>query len=217
MKYKNTDIDLIVGDEIVSKKDRFLKNKDTWFSNGFYENRRMFTSGKAYKITQIREKTSVVFICDDGEFTIPLSKFQLKDFCLLRCIEEVEFNKKINKLKEHLSSLHMIRDNWISGGSAAPTKDTCARSANFLVKLEEYLFSTDDLFIPEVIIGPIPCGGVGIEVIGGTNKMILSFYNNSSVEVSIGSGHCFDEFDMQSAEFNKKYRQLLGKFLKKAS
>lgn len=217
MKYKNTDIDLVVGDEIVSKKDRMLKNKDTWFSHGFYENRRMFTSGKAYKITQIREKTSVVFVCDDGGFTIPISKFQLKDFCLLRCIVEIEFNKNLNKLTEHLSSLHMIRDNWISGGSVAPTKDACARSTNFLVNLEEYVFSMDDLSIPEIIIGPIPSGGVGIEVVGSTNKMILSLYNNSSVEVSIGSGHCFDEFDMKNTEFNKKYRQLLGKIFKKAS
>lgn len=211
MKYKNTDIDLVVGDEIVSKKDRLLKNKDTWFSHGFYENRRMFTSGKAYKITQIREKTSVVFVCDDGGFTIPISKFQLKDFCLLRCIEEMEFNKKINKLKEHLSSLHMIRDNWISGGSVAPTKDTCENATNFLVNLEDYVFSMDELCVPEIIIGPIPSGGVGIEVVGGVSKMILSFYNNASVEVSIGKGHVFDEFDMDIIEFKKKCKPLFLK------
>lgn len=73
---------LKVGDKLTPKSDVYLKTHRKWYSH--YPNHRQFTVGKAYPIVQVRPRTGVVFVMDDGRFRVDLNHFQGRDFTIDR-------------------------------------------------------------------------------------------------------------------------------------
>ncbi|RJG36725.1 Panacea domain-containing protein [Motilimonas pumila] len=124
--------------------------------------------------------------------------------------EKVEFSRLIAKRKSYLSSLDQIGDDWISGGAAAPTKEICIACKKFLHTFERDLFAKHAApNIPKLLLGPIPTGGVGIELHLEDKNIYLHFHNNSQVEVSIEVADSFNEYDISLEEFSEE----VGMFL----
>lgn len=124
--------------------------------------------------------------------------------------EKVEFSRLIAKRQEYLSSLDQIGDDWISGGAIAPTKEICIACKKFLHTFERYLFAKHAApYIPKLLLGPIPTGGIGIELYLKHKNIYLHFHNKSLVEVSIEVTDSFDEYDISLEDFSEE----IGVFL----
>lgn len=126
--------------------------------------------------------------------------------------EKVEFSRLLFKRKEYLSLLPNIGEDWISGGSVAPSEDICSACKQFLHSFKRRLFS---LYakpdIPNILMGPIPTGGVGIELHLQSKNLYLHFHNNKEVEVSIEVDGAFKEYETSLDEFNEE----IGLFLER--
>lgn len=119
--------------------------------------------------------------------------------------EKVEFSKLLTNRIQYLSSLHEVGSDWISGRSVAPTEDICVACSQFIKTFERSLFSTHATpKIPKILMGPIPTGGVGIELYLENKNLYLHFHNNEMVEVSIESNEKFDEYDISIGEFSEE-------------
>lgn len=124
--------------------------------------------------------------------------------------DKVEFSRLIQKRKIYLSSLDGIGDDWISGGAVAPTKEICIACRKFLHTFERDLFAKYAApKIPKLLLGPIPTGGVGIELHLEDKNLYLHFHNNDQVEVSLEANDKFDEYDISLDEFSEE----IGVFL----
>lgn len=89
----------------------------------------------------------------------------------------------MDKLKKHidyLSSLHLIGDNWTGPGiSKAPTKEVCDTAKFFLTQLR-YNETVD------ILLGPIPKGGVAIEMhLSKVNRIHIHMFNDNTIESEI--------------------------------
>ncbi|SIS44551.1 Panacea domain-containing protein [Neptunomonas antarctica] len=128
--------------------------------------------------------------------------------------EKVEFSNLIDKRTAYLSSLDEIGDDWISGVSVAPTKEICDECKKFLNIFRRDLFAKNAVpKIPKLLLGPIPTGGVGIELHLENKNIYLHFHNESLVEVSIEVGDNFEEYDIVLEDFNKD----IGVFLERVA
>ncbi len=73
-------LSLKVGDKLIANSDVYLKTHRKWYN--FYPCHRQFTAGKAYPIVQVRPRTDVVFVMDDGRFRVDLNPFQGRKFTI---------------------------------------------------------------------------------------------------------------------------------------
>lgn len=125
---------------------------------------------------------------------------------------KVEFSQLLTQRKAYLSSLDQIGDNWISGGAVAPTKEICTACKQFLHDFERNLFSRYAApKIPKLIMGPIPTGGVGIELYLSDINLYVHFHNNKQIEISIETNGEFMEYDIALDAFSEE----IGLFLER--
>jgi len=120
--------------------------------------------------------------------------------------EKVKFSELLENRKKYLTSLKNIGDDWISGGSLAPSEDICTACEKFLYAFKHNLFSRYAIpQIPKLIMGPIPTGGVGIELHLSEKNIYLHFHNNNHIiEVSIESNGVFDEYEIPLDQLSEK-------------
>lgn len=117
---------------------------------------------------------------------------------------KVEFSKLLDNRKSYLSGLNDIGDGWISGGSIAPTKEICIACKKFLHEFERNLFAKyASPAIPKLLLGPIPTGGVGVELHFEKTNIYIHFHNNEQLEVSIEANNNFDEYEISLHEFGE--------------
>jgi hypothetical protein len=76
---------LRVGDHLMATDDVPLQThrRGRWYAAS-YPNNRQFVSGKAYSIVQVRRRTGVVFVFDEGGFRVALNEFQGRRFAIKR-------------------------------------------------------------------------------------------------------------------------------------
>lgn len=81
--YLFSDVDLslvVVGDVLIRKADLRFKPKHAHYDCAAYSDNIRFTAGKEYHIVRIRLKSKVVFLVDDGGFTVPINRYQQSFF-----------------------------------------------------------------------------------------------------------------------------------------
>ena len=119
-----------------------------------------------------------------------------------------EFKKLLVSRCSYLRTLPAIGDDWISGTSVAPDQESCETAYNFLSGYEKFLFATSPVpRLPKMILGPIPSGGVSIEL-HGANSLYLNFRNNKTVEVESETGGQFNDYETSHSEFQNFHQQL---------
>lgn len=76
---------LQVGDQLIAKDDVYLQThrRGVWYAD-LYPNYRQFAAGKVYPIVQVRARTGVVFVMDDGNFRRAVNEFQGRRF-IVKC------------------------------------------------------------------------------------------------------------------------------------
>lgn len=124
--------------------------------------------------------------------------------------QKSEFSKLIASRCLYLKGLHTIGDEWISGKSKAPDRDICFASRMFLENFERALFAKESKpEIPRIILGPIPSGGVGLEIITTVKSVYLHIHNDKSVEIAFEIDGFFKEAEMTLEQFGDE----LGTYL----
>ncbi|MCU0426709.1 MAG: hypothetical protein MUF71_13895 [Candidatus Kapabacteria bacterium] len=87
----------------------------------------------------------------------------------------------IERRIDYLNSLRTLRDDWISLDSVRPDNESITRATGLLQSLRELVFNYN-LQIPKLILGPIPSGGVSIEIVkDADNALYVSIPNNQQL------------------------------------
>lgn len=122
--------------------------------------------------------------------------------------QKLQFHELILSRLQYLSGLPQIGNAWISGPAAAPTVRTCEVAHGFLAGLERQLFSNQARPIyPKLIMGPIPAGGVSIELTS-TNAMYLHFHNSGLVEMEFEENGHFTEYEVSLDQFEENFAEV---------
>lgn len=118
---------------------------------------------------------------------------------------KLEFREFIKSRAQYLATLPSIGDAWISGQSVAPSLQACATASAFLSGIERHMFaSSAKPRIPKIIMGPIPSGGVSIEI-NSTIALYLHFHNGGRVEVETETQGNFTDFEISSGQFEENF------------
>lgn len=116
-----------------------------------------------------------------------------------------EFLKLIEKRKEYLEGLNNLEDNWSSGRSIKPSNNSLSLAKKTLNVIGDFYQKKNDC-IPRLIIGPIPSGGVTIEL-HGTNKnhIEIEIKNNGSLNLEYSKADFYFEDKISSTNELFKY------------
>ncbi|MGL1892166.1 MAG: DUF4065 domain-containing protein [Spirochaetaceae bacterium] len=115
---------------------------------------------------------------------------------------KIAFSNLIKGRKEYILDLVEIGEEWISGGGQAPIEDISMSAVSFLEDFQLSLFSKQSKpSIPQLVIGPIPSGGIGIELLNKSKNLYLQLHNNKTVEVELELDGNFTEFETDIDQF----------------
>ncbi len=119
--------------------------------------------------------------------------------------QKVEFSKLLNARRDYLIQLVDIGSDWISGKASPPTKEVCNISSKLLTVFEKRFFTNlEKVEIPNLLMGPIPSGGVCIEFHSVAKNVYFQFHNDGLTEISIEREGDFEEIELQLTEFNEE-------------
>lgn len=126
------------------------------------------------------------------------------------------FLELIDARIEYLKSLHVIVDDWISGvpgGSVAPSLHSCNVAISYLKHLRERQSLDESITL---VMGPMPRGGVSIEMSLSARSLHVEFNNDGCVEIAlvIDNGNFFlEESYATAADADLKITEWTEKFL----
>jgi hypothetical protein len=100
------------------------------------------------------------------------------------------FSKLVDNRKNYLKQLLNLPENWISGESNIPNQYSIDAGQKILTGFLKYLrlklMREEYVFIPKLIIGPIPSGGIGIELHRDSEiALYFTIINNKNIEVEM--------------------------------
>ncbi|HKI45880.1 MAG TPA: hypothetical protein VKA08_11170 [Balneolales bacterium] len=127
----------------------------------------------------------------------------LNTWCVQGSLDEKKyqlqhFNVFINKRKEYLDTLEGL-DNWISGESEAPNRKAIDDSKFILDSFKNWLSARFEIPIPKIIMGPIPTGGITLELRPDKfNGMFISIMNDEEIEIDVMIDDTFYSVDKES-------------------
>jgi hypothetical protein len=97
------------------------------------------------------------------------------------------FSKLVDDRKNYLNQLLNLPGNWISGKSNTPNQYSIDTGQRILSEFLKYLtLKKESVFIPKLIMGPIPSGGISIELHRNSEiALYFNIFNNENIEVEM--------------------------------
>lgn len=128
--------------------------------------------------------------------------------------DKLMFCQQIESRVAYLNNLPSIGDNWISGGANAPSSEVCSAAARFLKHYQRHMFANNARpEIPKLIMGPIPSGGVGLELETSVRTVYVNFYNDKNIEIDIDTNGEFAEIETTLDQFEEELGNHFKTFL----
>jgi hypothetical protein len=95
------------------------------------------------------------------------------------------FSELVDDRKNYLNQLLDLPGNWLSGESNIPNQYAIDMGKKILGGFLEYLkLKKEYVFIPKVIMGPIPSGGISIELHRNSEiALYFNIFNNKDIEI----------------------------------
>lgn len=110
------------------------------------------------------------------------------------------FNSFVNTRKVYLDSLNGLK-NWISGASEAPSEESIEESKYILDSFKNWLSVKLEYPIPKVVMGPVPSGGITLELRPNKhNAMFITVLNDSDIEIEVMRDDYFFSVDKSVLE-----------------
>lgn len=124
------------------------------------------------------------------------------------------FNSLIAQRTDYLSTLPALRAGWISGDSSAPSEEVCSAAISFLQDFEKFIFSRHAKpVIPNLVLGPIPTGGVGVELSNGDSGLYVFLHNDRHVEIDTERNGEFASEEITLDQFREDFVSYFQRFL----
>jgi hypothetical protein len=110
----------------------------------------------------------------------------------------VQFGQLVDARKTYLSNLPNLRKDWSSFDSEAPSTKAADISADILEALKNFLTANYSYPIPKLILGPMPIGGIIIEIHANETSAIYFTVPNDAakVEVDVKKDDFFIDFEV---------------------
>jgi len=142
-------------------------------------------------------------------------KSDFEDFSDYLAVAErkLMFNSLIKQRIDYLDKLPTLRNDWISNDSAAPSTEVCKIASSFLRDFEKFVLAekprSDDT---KLVLGPIPTGGVGIELSRNGHGLFVSLHNDKRVEIDTEVDSHFSEEETTLTQFEEDFIPYFRKF-----
>ncbi|MDO8415234.1 MAG: hypothetical protein Q7S87_03360 [Agitococcus sp.] len=108
----------------------------------------------------------------------------------MECKTKIEF--VLQNRMAYLGTLHLIGNDWLSGvkdGAKPPTPTTCQAAIQYLQTMLCLLAPFDDKEHElDIVLGPIPSGGVTVELVVPSLALYVEFRNSGIVEIQQKKG-----------------------------
>lgn len=115
----------------------------------------------------------------------------------------------IQKRIKYINSLKNIPEDWISGKSKKPTDNVIELSTVLLDTLFLIINDTDTQ-IPELVLGPIPSGGISINIIfDNQDRISVSFFNENLSEIDYSKSGNYFCLDIEKENTVSKFEGIL--------
>lgn len=166
-----------------------------------------------YSDTEKSEKIeSGSFFTDDVDDIIPIPSEDASDFeeksnfdakvtsyFIYRDNKLANLNSFIERRSNYLESLQFL-DNWISGNSTSPNNGVIEASKAVLRSFKNWASVNPQIKIPNIVMGPMPTGGVTVEFRpSDKNTLFITLYNDSNIEIDIMIDDAFYSIDKVDA------------------
>lgn len=144
------------------------------------------------------------------------ASFQSMDDYLELAQQKYNFHNLIAQRNQYLNTLPTIGTEWISGSATSPSVQICKLAKDFLSHLERFVFaSAAKPEIPKLVLGPLPAGGVSIELSIKKATLYVNLWNSGMAEIDVE--HENGEFSSQEVtvsefeeDFSAYYRELVA-------
>ena len=103
----------------------------------------------------------------------------------------------------YLRGLQNLERDWVSGGAVKPSSSAIGLSQELLLYVGKKVISEEFKLIPRIVMGPIPSGGVIIELHADDDNAInVTISNDDRVEIEVQYGGCYYELNLPGNELN---------------
>lgn len=109
------------------------------------------------------------------------------------------FSSLIDDRLRWLDSVSSIGDGWITGSyggtqAQAPSIPCCEAAKELLTRIQVLFDTHARAFTPALTMGPIPTGGIGVEIVGEKYTIFANFFNDGKFEAerSLANGDFID-------------------------
>jgi|GEM_PF-4649559 len=120
----------------------------------------------------------------------------------------------IESRKTYVQNLSKLGRNWISGESFPPNDKSIKTGLEILGHIEQWYISklTElNTSIPSIVMGPIPSGGLSIEVSPRSEvRLYINIYNNETIEMELDNFGMFEDVEANIDNFKTKLSEFLS-------
>jgi len=104
------------------------------------------------------------------------------------------FSSLVSNRCNYLEGLTELEPDWVSGGSVKPSSSAIYLSQALLLYIRTKVIRKELSVIPKVVMGPIPSGGIVVELhADDSNAINVTIPNDDQVEVEVQyAGYYFD-------------------------
>lgn len=113
------------------------------------------------------------------------------------------FASLVSSRISYLGGLQNLERDWIYGGAVKPSSSAIGLSQELLLYIGKKVISEEFKLIPSIVMGPIPNGGIFLELRADDDNAInVTISNDDRVEVEVQCGGCYHELILPVNELN---------------
>lgn len=111
------------------------------------------------------------------------------------------FASLVSNRHSYLEGLLDLEPDWVSGGAVKPSSSAIILSQALLFYIRKKVISEELSLIPRVVMGPIPSGGIIVELHADDDNAInVTIANDDHIELEVQSGGYYFEVNLSENE-----------------
>ncbi len=111
------------------------------------------------------------------------------------------FASLVSNRFSYLGGLQDLEPDWVSGGAVKPSPSALFLSQKLLVSISKKVISEEVSLIPRIVMGPIPSGGIIVELhADDENAINVTITNEDRVELEVLYSGCYFDVNISRSE-----------------